>query len=51
MVLPPRIFIFSLQPEELREIIEKTREMGLGTMATTLTTIVNSDLDKAYQEL
>ena len=45
------IFIFSLQPEELREIIEKTREMEQNNGHYFDTAIVNSDLDKAYQEL
>lgn len=45
------IFIFPLQPEELREIIEKTREMEQNNGHYFDTAIVNSDLDKAYQEL
>lgn len=44
-------FIFFLQPEELREIIEKTREMEQNNGHYFDTAIVNSDLDKAYQEL
>lgn len=45
------VFIFPLQPEELREIIEKTREMEQNNGHYFDTAIVNSDLDKAYQEL
>lgn len=45
------VFIYSLQPEELREIIEKTREMEQNNGHYFDTAIVNSDLDKAYQEL
>ncbi|KAM6131450.1 LOW QUALITY PROTEIN: protein PALS1 [Pterocles gutturalis] len=39
------------KPEELREIIEKTREMEQNNGHYFDTAIVNSDLDKAYQEL
>lgn len=39
------------KPEELREIIEKTREMEQNNVHYFDTAIVNSDLDKAYQEL
>lgn len=45
------VFISSSQPEELREIIEKTREMEQNNGHYFDTAIVNSDLDKAYQEL
>lgn len=45
------ILHFWLQPEELREIIEKTREMEQNNGHYFDTAIVNSDLDKAYQEL
>ncbi|XP_075386793.1 protein PALS1 isoform X1 [Tenrec ecaudatus] len=41
----------NLKPEELREIIEKTREMEQNNGHCFDTAIVNSDLDKAYQEL
>ncbi|OWK09763.1 MPP5, partial [Cervus elaphus hippelaphus] len=48
-----KICLLSLrtQPEELREIIEKTREMEQNNGHYFDTAIVNSDLDKAYQEL
>lgn len=46
-----QFLFFSLQPEELREIIEKTREMEQNNGHYFDTAIVNSDLDKAYQEL
>ncbi|XP_076200970.1 protein PALS1 isoform X2 [Aptenodytes patagonicus] len=39
------------KPEELREIIEKTREMEQNNGHYFDTAVVNSDLDKAYQEL
>ncbi|XP_024054359.1 MAGUK p55 subfamily member 5 isoform X2 [Terrapene carolina triunguis] len=39
------------KPEELREIIEKTREMEQNNGHYFDTAIVNSDLDKAYHEL
>ncbi|XP_013915697.1 PREDICTED: MAGUK p55 subfamily member 5 [Thamnophis sirtalis] len=39
------------KPEELREIIEKTREMEQNNGHYFDTAIVNSDIDKAYQEL
>ncbi|NXG46104.1 MPP5 protein, partial [Psilopogon haemacephalus] len=39
------------KPEELREIIEKTREMEQNNGHYFDTAIVNSDLEKAYQEL
>nr|DBA14166.1 TPA: hypothetical protein GDO54_005175 [Pyxicephalus adspersus] len=39
------------KPEELREIIEKAREMEQNNGHYFDTAIVNTDLDKAYQEL
>ncbi|XP_061467028.1 protein PALS1 isoform X1 [Rhineura floridana] len=39
------------KPDELREIIEKTREMEQNNGHYFDTAIVNSDIDKAYQEL
>ncbi|KAE8587796.1 hypothetical protein XENTR_v10022115 [Xenopus tropicalis] len=39
------------KPEELREIIEKAREMEQNNGHFFDTAIVNTDLDKAYQEL
>lgn len=48
---PTLTLCFWLQPEELREIIEKTREMEQNNGHYFDTAIVNSDLDKAYQEL
>ncbi|NXF18290.1 MPP5 protein, partial [Rhodinocichla rosea] len=43
--------VYKMSPEELREIIEKTREMEQNNGHYFDTAIVNSDLDKAYQEL
>lgn len=40
-----------LQPEELRDIIEKAREMEQNYGHLFDAAIVNTDLDKAYQEL
>lgn len=42
---------FSFQPEELRDIIEKAREMEQNYGHLFDAAIVNTDLDKAYQEL
>ena len=41
----------SCQPEELREIIEKAREMEQNFGHLFDAAIVNTDQDKAYQEL
>lgn len=45
------IFVLCVKPEELRDIIEKAREMEQNFGHLFDAAIVNTDQDKAYQEL
>ncbi len=50
-LLPFSCFFLFFQPEELRDIIEKAREMEQNYGHLFDAAIVNTDLDKSYQEL